>query len=451
MPRTVVIEDSEGIRDLIADFLSGHGFTVQVFAHPEDALKNLEQEGPPDWVLLDLRLPGMHGMTVLEKIRAQYPDLPVVIITAYADLESAVQALRLGATDYLRKPFELQELLVVWERIEKLRALREENRRLRQGQMAFRFVLTSRNRRMQEILAEAERIAPVDVPVLILGESGTGKEVLARYIHSLSRRADKPFLPVNVSALPADLVESELFGYRKGAFTGADRDKPGLFQQAEGGTLFLDEIGDLPLPLQPKLLRVLENREVLPLGDTRPVPVDVRIVAATNQNIEEKIVRGAFRQDLFYRLNVITLRLPPLRERLEDLPLLVEHFLDLHSEQYGMPRKRLSPEAMELFRAYEWPGNIRELAHVLARAVLLSEGEEIPAHLIRRILERESPGDTGLFLPLRELERRHIFRVLDAVGGDKRMAAEILGIDLSTLYRKLDRYRKEGHGPVQDT
>lgn len=447
MPQTVVIEDSEGIRDLIADFLQEHGFEVRTFSRPEEALETLDREGPPDWVLLDLRLPGMHGMEVLEKLRARYPDLPVVIITAYADLESAIQALRLGATDYLRKPFELQELLAVWERIGKLRALREENRRLRKSQLHSRFVLTSRNRRMREILEEAERIAPVDVPVLILGESGTGKEVLARYIHSLSRRAEGPFLPVNVSALPADLVESELFGYRKGAFTGADRDRTGLFREADGGTLFLDEIGDLPLSLQPKLLRVLENREVLPLGDTRPVPVDVRIIAATNQDLEERISRGQFRQDLFYRLNVITLRLPPLRERMEDLPLLVEHFLELHSEQYGLPRKRLTGEAMAVLQGYDWPGNIRELAHVLARAVLLSEGEEIPAHLIRRALQQKGESTPGL-LSLRELERQHIFRVLEAVGGDKRKAAEILGIDLSTLYRKLERYRREGHEPV---
>ncbi len=449
MRQTLVIEDDAGIRDLISDFLTRQGFSVQSFAHPDEALRAMEEEGPPEWVLLDLRLPGLSGMAVLEKLRARYPDLPVVIITAYADLESAIQALRLGAADYLRKPFELKELLMVWERIQKLRSLREENLRLRRSRLASRYVLTSRNPRMREILKEAERIAPVDVPVLILGESGTGKEVLARYIHSLSRRAEGPFLPVNVSALPADLVESELFGYKKGAFTGADRDKPGLFRQASQGTLFLDEIGDLPLPLQPKLLRVLESREVLPLGETRPVPVDVRVIAATNQNLEERIARGQFRQDLFYRLNVITLRLPPLRERLEDLPALVEHFLDLHSEQYGLPRKHLTEEAMAVLHSHTWPGNIRELAHVLARAVLLSEGEEIPAHLIRRALHQGHEPTPGL-LPLREVERQHIFRVLEAVGGDKRKAARILGIDLSTLYRKLDRYRREGHGPLQN-
>jgi len=443
MPQTLLIEDDAGIRDLIADFLTRQGFTVQSFVHPEEALRAMEEEGPPDWVLLDLRLPGISGIAVLEKLRARYPDLPVVILTAYADLESTIQALRLGASDYLRKPFELKELLLVWERIQKLRLLREENRELRRRRLASRYVLASNNPRMREILKEAERIAPVDVPVLILGESGTGKEVLARYIHSLSRRADGPFLPVNVSALPADLVESELFGYRKGAFTGADRDKPGLFHQANGGTLFLDEIGDLPLPLQPKLLRVLENREVLPLGESRPVPVDVRVIAATNQDLETRISRGEFRQDLFYRLNVITLRLPPLRERLEDLPDLVEHFLDLHCEQYGLPRKRLTEEALAVLRGHTWPGNIRELAHVLARVVLLSEGEEISAHLIRRALQKGGESPPGL-LSLREVERQHILRVLEALGGDKRKAAEILGIDLSTLYRKLERYRREG-------
>lgn len=446
-PQTLIIEDHTGIRDLLEDFLSTHGFEVHAFSHPEEALRYLDQK-TPDWVLLDLRLPNMNGLEVFQRIRERFPSLPVVIMTAYADLDSAIHALRLGATDYLRKPFELKELLAVWERIQRVRQLDEENRALRQKNLQDQFVLTSQNPQMQQVFQEVEKIARVNVPVLILGESGTGKEVLARYIHNLSPRARKPFVPVNVTALPSELVESELFGYKRGAFSGADRDKPGLFQQAHGGTLFLDEIGDFPLPLQPKLLRVLDHHEITPLGSVQPERIDVRVIAATNRDLEQRVASGSFREDLYFRLNVITFRLPPLRQRLEDLPLLVEHFLHRYALEYGTGPRRLSPGAWKTLQQYPWPGNIRELAHVLARAVLLSEGEEIPESLILSALKIRPRLQDETFLSLQELERRHITRVLNAVGGDKRRAAQILGIDLSTLYRKLRRYQREHDGDL---
>ena len=444
MPRVLILDDNASIRDVLHLFFEEEGFEVHAFEHPLPALQFLE-EHTVDLVLLDLRLPEMDGLAVLRKIHAWYPELPVVVITAYATLESAIEALRLGAMDYLRKPFELDELRAVWVRIQEVRALREENLRFRQDLAHQEILLETRNPRMQAILSQLERIARTHVPVFISGESGTGKEVVARHLHRISDRHAGPFVAVNMAALPSELVESELFGYRKGAFTGATEDKPGYFELAHGGTLFLDEIAEMPAALQPKLLRVLQDHQVFPLGSRQPVRVDVRIVTATNQDLQSAVREGRFREDLFYRIHVFPIHLPPLRERREDIPLFVEFFLRKYSSQYGLPLMRFSPEAMKVLLHHPWPGNIRELAHVVERAVILSEGVEIPRAVVEDALAGAARSERGdgqptSLLSLRELEKQHIQRVMEAVGGNKRRAAEILGIDLSTLYRKLDRY-----------
>ena len=449
MPRILVVDDEVSILNTLEILLRREGFEVSVAKSGREALERFE-EWPPDVVLTDIRMPGVTGLDLLAQIRERDPETPVILMTAQATLQSAVQAVNQGAFYYLQKPFVNGELVALCRRAAETRELKRENRALRREirrrdrSSASRPV--GRNRRFLEVLKLAETVAPTDSTVLITGESGTGKEILARYIHALSEREGGPFVSINCGALPETLLESELFGHVRGAFTGAVRDKVGLLVAAKGGTFFLDEVGEMSPALQVKMLRALQEREVVPVGATEPVPIDVRIIAATNRDLEQEIRRGTFRSDLYYRLNVITLHLPPLRERRDDIPLLTEHFLRVLAERTGAPQPlKVSSEAMEALQSYDWPGNVRELENALERAAVLCQGDvltpaELPARVVERqpeplVSEKPPPNPT-----LEVIERAYIYWVLKAEGGNKARAAEVLGIDPSTLYRKLNRY-----------
>lgn len=454
--RVFVIDDEESVIDFLSITLKKFGFEVVGFTSPKKALKALEEGESPDAVLTDLRMEEMNGLAVLREIRGLEPQLPVIMMSAYATLESAIEALRLGAFDYILKPFKIDEIRAVLQRAVETVRLRQENLYLRRELRRTYDIknLVGKSPQFQELLRIVERVAATDATVLLTGESGTGKELIARAIHNLSRRSHRPFVAINMAAIPEELLESELFGHVKGAFTGAIRDKVGLFKAAHGGTILLDEISEASPRIQSKLLRVLQEKEITPVGGTRSIKVDVRVIAATNADLPALVREGKFREDLFFRLNVVPIRVPPLRERKEDIPLLVEHFLRKYCAEYGIPRKRVSPKAMEALMNYSWPGNVRELENLIERLVVLSEKQEITvSDLPQQILSQEvvlSPSQAskidqdllvGEELPtLEELEKRYIFKVLELTGGDKRKAASILDIDPSTLYRKLHRY-----------
>ena len=444
--KILLVDDETAILDTLSILLRGEGWQVAVADSGPKALAALEDERP-DLVLTDIRMPGASGLEVLTQAREVDSEMPVILMTAQASLQSAVRAVNEGAYYYLQKPFANDELLAICRRAAEARRLKVENRQLKNE-------IRSRPRRegnrpvgaaprFEEVLELAETVAATDSTVLISGESGTGKEVLARYIHALSQRAGGPFLSVNCGALPESLLESELFGHVKGAFTGAVRDRDGLLVAAADGTFFLDEIGEMSPQTQVKLLRAIQEREVTPVGSTRAVPVDVRIIAATNRDLEEEMARGGFRSDLYYRLNVIQLHLPPLRERREDIPLLVRHFLQ---RKPGSGESRtVSEEAMDILTAYHWPGNVRELENALERAAVVSSGSVVgPDALPDRVREAPPPRLGANDLPpnptMEVVERAYILWVLQSEGGNKTRAADVLGIDPSTLYRKLNRY-----------
>lgn len=451
-PSVLVIDDESGILETLRILLKKEGFEVTTAQGGKLGLEAI-RGGTHDIILSDVRMPQVTGLDVLQAAKEQDPMTPVILMTAQASLQTAIQAVNEGAFYYIQKPFANDELVAILRRACDYRAVRVENKQLRQEIRRQTHEGIERpigkSRRFQEILKLAEQVAPTDSTVLIQGESGTGKEVVARYIHNLSTRAEGPFLSINCGALPENLLESELFGHVKGSFTGAVRDKQGLFAAARGGSFFLDEVGEMPPPLQIKLLRVLQEREVIPVGATEAIPVDVRIIAATNRELEEEIRRGTFRSDLFYRLNVIALDLPPLRDRRDDLLLLLEAFLQRMAQDAETDPKALSSEALDAVMVYDWPGNVRELENALEHAVVLSRGDLIePGHLPERITrrrkeplvaERNHPNPT-----LEAIERAYIMWVLQAEGGNKSRAAEVLGIDPSTLYRKLGRYEEQG-------
>src|SRR5687767_8449205 len=406
----------------------------------------------PDIVLTDIRMPVVGGTDVLAAARDIDPDVPVILMTAQATLQSAMQAVNAGAFYYIQKPFRNDELIAILRRAAEHRRLRVENRSLKQEirrrdkTESDRPVGTSKV--WLDILRLAETVAPTDSTVLIQGESGTGKEVLARFIHDLSSRNDGPFLSINCGALPESLLESELFGHVKGSFTGAVKDKPGLFTASAHGTFFLDEIGETTPATQVKLLRALQQREIIPVGATDAIPVDTRLIAATNRDLDEEIKVGRFRSDLYYRLNVISIHLPPLRQRRDDIPILAEHFLQRIAGLRSEAPKRLDVAALEMLQEYNWPGNVRELENALERAVILTPGPQIGVDgLPERVSQRKagplvSPR-TPLNPTLEAIERAYIMWVLQSEGGNKSRAAEVLGIDPSTLYRKLSRYGVE--------
>lgn len=447
--RILIVDDETGILDSLRILFRSHGYDVKTALGGEEALECLSRD-KPDLVVTDIRMPGTTGLDVLARTRELDPEIPVILITAQASLQSAVRAVNEGAYYYLQKPFANDELLAICSRAAEARTLKVENRKLRKEirrrEKSSQGRPVGKSRAFLEILELGETVAPTDSTILLSGESGTGKEVLARYIHELSGRSEGPFFSINCGALPESLLESELFGHVKGSFTGAVKDKEGLLVAARGGTFFLDEIGEMSPATQVRLLRALQEREVIPVGATEAVPVDVRIIAATNRDLEEEIRRGTFRSDLYYRLNVIALHLPPLLERREDIPLLARHFLGKAAggtENATPPT--LSEEAMEALLRYDWPGNVRELENALERAAVVSDGAEIsPGHLPERVLEAPTPriaDDRPMPNPPMEIiERAYIEWVLRTEGGNKSRAAEVLGIDPSTLYRKLNRY-----------
>ncbi|HSM34995.1 MAG TPA: sigma-54 dependent transcriptional regulator [Longimicrobiales bacterium] len=445
-PKILVVDDEASILNTLQILLKGEGFEVHTASTAGAGLELLDDVGP-DLVLSDIRMPGKSGLELLDEVRERDGEIPVILMTAQASLQSAVQAVNQGAYYYLQKPFSNDELVALCRRAFETRVLKKENRALkreiqrRDGRAADRPI--GRNRAFVEILKLAETVAPTDSTVLITGESGTGKEVLARYLHALSERAEGPFVSINCAALPENLLESELFGHVKGSFTGAVRDKDGLLVAARGGTFFLDEIGEMTPQLQVKLLRALQEREVVPVGATVPVDIDVRIVAATNRDLEQEIRSGGFRSDLYYRLNVISMHLPALRDRKDDIPLLTDHFLAEMSGEEAAPA--IAEDAMTLLTAYDWPGNVRELENALERSFVLTrngsiDGNSLPERIVQPpaapiVSDRPAANPT-----LEVIEKAYILWVLDAEGGNKAKAAEILGIDPSTLYRKLNRY-----------
>ncbi|HKP75073.1 MAG TPA: sigma-54 dependent transcriptional regulator [Longimicrobiaceae bacterium] len=449
-PRVLIVDDETAIVDTLRILLKREGFAVETAVGGQQGIDRMH-EVRPDVVLTDVRMPGVGGLEVLLAARELDASLPVILMTAQASLQTAIRAVNEGAYYYIQKPFANDEMLAIVRRAAESRQLKRENQQLRteirrrdRGD-AVRPI--GRSKSFVEALKLAETVGPTDSTVLISGESGTGKEVLARYLHELSARADGPFVSINCGALPENLLESELFGHVRGSFTGAVRDKQGLFVAAKGGTFFLDEVGEMSPATQVKLLRVLQEREVIPVGATEALPVDVRIVAATNRDLDEEIRRGGFRSDLFYRLNVITLHLPPLRERPDDVPLLAEYFLQRFNDSRGRT-VHLSPPALEVMQGYDWPGNVRELENALERAAVMTHGDEIvPGALPPRITERAPQPLVQANLPpnptLEIIERAYIHWVLQAEGGNKTRAAEVLGIDPSTLYRKLLRYGME--------
>ncbi|MFZ5434611.1 MAG: sigma-54-dependent transcriptional regulator [Calditrichota bacterium] len=444
--KILIVDDERSMGEFLTLLLSKHGYQVQATVSGHEALRLLEED-VYHIMITDLRMPEMNGLDLVHEAKKRYPDLGVVVMTAFASLESAVEALRLGAADYITKPFQVDEIRAVVEKVLDGQALRKENRRLKAKLAEEGAVpkLIGSSQHMRELTDLIGRVAPSDSTILITGESGTGKEVVAQVIHQLSERARNEFVTVNCGALPDTLLESELFGHTRGSFTGAIKDKEGLFKVASGGTLFLDEIGDMSPALQVKLLRALQEREILPLGATRPIKIDVRVIAATNADLDRKQKSGEFRSDLYYRLSVIPIHVYPLRERKEDIMDLAQYFLDRTCKRHGLPLKRMSEDVQRLFMSYAWPGNVRELENTIERTVILSEAETISASVLPGKIQssesssfrpvQESPTGT-----LEEVEKQYLLRVLEETGWQKKKASEILGIDPSTIYRKLQRY-----------
>jgi DNA-binding NtrC family response regulator len=441
--RVLLVEDDDSFRRALAEVLSADGYEITTAPDAAAALEVLQQE-TIDAVVTDLRMPGMKGEQLLAEIRAIWPEVPVVAITAFGSVQGALDLVRAGAADYLTKPFRTRDLVSALERV--LEATRDRRRqaRARRNMGEYLDEMVGATRPMLRLFDRIGRVAASPAPVLITGESGTGKELVARAIHRASGRG--AFIPLNCGAIPDHLLESELFGHVQGAFTGADREKPGLFQAAAGGTLFLDEIAELPLPLQPKLLRALESGEVRPVGETKPQHVDVRIVAATHQDLESRVTAGEFRDDLFWRLNVLHLEIPPLRERPGDIPLLVEDFLARVPGRTGGRDVQISTEALALLIEQPWPGNVRQLFSVLERAIAFSDLPEItPDDLPESIrttgrAQQIARDAAERQLTLAEVEREVIFEALRRAGGKKTLAAERLGIPRRSLYRRLEEY-----------
>ncbi len=442
----LIVDDDEQIREVCRSVGEDCGLKAYDVSTAEEAQEMMEVTAT-DILLTDLRLPGTSGLELLRRVIHTHPDVAVVMLTQYGTIDSAVEATRMGAADYVTKPFRVDELRSRLEHIIHGLVLKRENRMLRE-QVRTRAGfggLIGMSPRMERVYRMIEKVSLRDHPVLVLGESGTGKELVARSIHFLGPRKDRPFVPVDCSALVPTLIESELFGYVKGAFTGAMQAKQGLMEAANGGTLFLDEIGDMPLEMQVKLLRALQQREIKPVGSTERRPINVRIVAATNRDLDLAIKSGTFRQDLFFRLNVVQLKLPPLRERKSDLPLLVTKFLERYGDQDEPPRE-LTEDAMRRLMAYDWPGNVRELENAIERAIALGTGpyvsvNDLPSNLHYPASDR-APAKEEM-LPLGELERRAILSTLKQTGNDKQATARVLGIGKTTLYRKLKQYQME--------
>ena len=443
----LIVDDERSIREACREVAQSLGFTAFTADSAEHACRVLDSQGI-DAVLLDLRLPGAGGLEALNQIKSRRPDAVIVVVTGYGTVQSAGQAMKNGAYDYVTKPFSLEELKHLLDRVANHLKLKTENRILREkikSKQGFAGIV-GRSPEMEKLYRIVAKAAQSTHPVLILGESGTGKELVARSIHFSGPFRDKPFIPVDCGSLVPTLIESELFGYVKGAFTGAQHAKDGLLAIAEGGTVFLDEVGELPTDLQAKLLRAIQEREIRPVGSTKHIPINVRILAATNRDLEEGVAQGTFRRDLYYRLNVLSLRIPSLRERRQDIPILASHFLERLSHDSEQERT-LSDEALKAMLAYDWPGNVRELENCLERACAFTTGPMI--HLadlppeISQVQFNGSPSDgngSSKIIPMSELERQTILNTIAQLNGDKLLAARMLGIGKTTLYRKLKEY-----------
>jgi DNA-binding NtrC family response regulator len=456
--RVLVVDDEPNISDSIKKALERSGYAVETATDAGAAWSALERS-QPDLALFDVRLGSSDGMDLLVRVAETFPDVAVVMMTGYASIESAVAAVKAGAADYLSKPFNPEQLRHVVARVLDGKRLRDENSYLRSEIQHLRGqrVIVGESQAMQQLFAIARAVAETDSGVLITGETGTGKEVVARFVHERSRRHERPFVTVNCAAIPANLLESELFGHRRGAFTGATYNRRGSFEMADGGTLFLDEIGEMPLDMQAKILRALEERQVKRIGSDEAVRVNARIVAATNRDPEAEVKAGRFREDLYWRLNVVRLVVPPLRERPEDIAALAQHFLAFFAHEMKKPVGDFSPEAVDIMTRYEWPGNVREVRNAVERAVIFAEAGRpirvghLPAYLRQ---ERDArppaapPAAARSYRPLREMEMDYIREVLEACGGNRTRAAEMLGLSPVTLWRKLGRDNGDDAHPL---
>jgi len=447
-PRVLVVEDEENVRDLLLTVLAENGYRVDAVRSGEEALRQLDQQ-LYDLVLLDLNLPGMHGLNVLGAGPALQTDAQFIVMTAFGSIDSAVEAMKLGAVDFIKKPFRTEELLHILSRAREELELKREVAQLRsQTSAGVRAHLVGKSQAMQRLYGLIERVAPTRANVLITGDTGTGKELAARAVHELSGRSRRPFVAINCSALPETLMESELFGHMKGSFTGAVQSKRGLFEEAQGGTIFLDEISTLSEGVQVKLLRVLQDRKVTRVGAREPITVDFRLIAATNRDLGELVTKGEFREDLYYRLNVFPVRVPSLRERRDDIPVLALHFRQRFADENDLEAPEIPPKTMTRLMSYDWPGNVRELENFIERAVIMHAGA--------RAIPFEPPGqrpdpERNLLSRSREekwdlerLEREYILDMLEQTQWHQSSAAEALGISRRTLYRKLKRYREQG-------
>ena len=452
----LIADDEESIRHVLTVLLQDRGYEVRAVSDGEEALRELSARDY-DALVTDVRMPKIDGLELVRSAQQTSPDTTIIVMSAYGSHELAIEAMKAGAYDYLGKPFHPDEVLLVLRKAEERERLRQENLRLRREIAAARgsAQLIAEGPAMKEVMRVVQKVAPTPTTVLIEGESGSGKEVVARALHELSPRAERPFVAVNCGAIPETLIESELFGHAKGAFTDARTAKRGLFEEADGGTLLLDEIGELPLPVQPSLLRVLQEGEVRRVGDSRTARVDVRVLAATNKDLSSLVGAGRFREDLYYRLNVVQLRLPPLRERVEEIPALATRFLERHAARLGLPPRQLSAAAEELLQRYRWPGNVRELENALERALVLSEDEEIQPDALPEAVQSAAaksadplpealdPDDLSIKRAARGLEAGLIKRALERTGGNRTKAAELLELSPRALLYKIREYGLE--------
>ena len=455
MARILVVDDEPSMREFLEILLMGSGYTVDTAGGGIEAVAKISGNDDYDLVITDLQMPRGNGLQVLEHVKKNYAHTEVVMMTAFSTTETAVEAMRLGAYDYLTKPFKVDEIEVIVEKCLEKRRLALENRQLK-SQLKERFSFSNiigKSRAIRQVFQIVERVARARTSVLIYGETGTGKELVARAIHYNSPRSDKPFIVINCGAIPEQLMESELFGHKRGSFTGAVSDRKGLFQEADGGTLFLDEIGELSSAMQVKLLRVLQERLVKPIGGAHELPVDVRIVCATNRDLEVEVAEERFRQDLFYRLNVIQLNMPTLRERKEDVPLLARHFLEKFAKDLGVLLRGVEPAAMEMLLRYPYPGNVRELENIIERAATFETSQvltvsSLPPQVVKRAQRAVVPSgdvripDDGVNLDdiLAALEQAYLRLALERVGGNRTNAAKLLGMTFRSIRYKLDKY-----------
>ncbi|HEX3036411.1 MAG TPA: sigma-54 dependent transcriptional regulator [Thermodesulfobacteriota bacterium] len=447
--KILVVDDEPGMRDFLEIMLQKEGYVVETAPDGLNAIEKIENT-LFDLCIADIQMPKMNGIELLRRIGEKSPETTVIMITAFASYETAIEAMKLGAYDYITKPFKIDEIkLVIKKALDKKRLERENIRLRKELETKYGFGnIIGRSAAIVKVFELINRVSELKVNVLITGESGTGKELVARAVHYSGSRHEGPFVPVNCGAIPETLMESEFFGYRRGAFTGAQRDKKGLFEEADKGTIFLDEIADLPLHLQVKLLRVIEDKLIRPLGSTESVPIDVRIIAATNKKLEEEVAKGKFREDLFYRLNVIKIVLPPLRERREDVSPLAIHFIDKYSREMGKDVRGISPKALEVLENYHYPGNVRELENIIARSVALETSNVIRHETLPQLSETDSidlesslSSNAGLDTLLGNIEKKMIEKALKRTAGNKTEAAKSLGITLRSL-----RYRLAKHG-----